>query len=327
MLNSLFGRFPSQLQAAYQKILKPDAGLLGVVIGLAIADTAIFLISEERVFNLIEILVSLSLTIAASWLASRILKQFFDVYFLDVVLASERQLDSQLFYLAKLLGNLLIILLAIVIFAITHKINIFGLVASLGIAGLAVALLAHNILEQLLGGLTLYLDPPFAMNDYIGLPDGTFGRVESMGWRSTKLRTSDKGTLMVVPNNSLTQVSIENFTGTKKVKVSIDLNFYPAISHEEQAAIRQTLLDSTNEIFGIDIRSTNVTFRDFTDGEQNKTQAQMTFFIVIYSNVSTGLWRQILTIASESIRESLKDYGAIFDIEEPKIDIDSSNNW
>ena len=41
------------------------------------------------------------------------------------------------------------------------------------------------------------------VSDYIGLPDGTFGKVESIGLCSTKIRISGKGTLMVVPNNYL----------------------------------------------------------------------------------------------------------------------------
>lgn len=87
-------------------------------------------------------------------------------------------------------------------------------------------LLRHKkTLEQLLGGVVIYLDRPFVLDDYIGLPDGTFGRVESIGLRSTKIRVSGKGTLMVIPNSSLTQTNIENFTGAKKSYFSCLFNF------------------------------------------------------------------------------------------------------
>jgi MscS family membrane protein len=186
-------------------------------------------------------------------------------------------------------------------------------------------------LEQVLGGVVIYLDRPFVIDDYIGLPDGTFGRVESIGLRSTKIRTSGKGTLMIVPNSSLTQVNIENFTGAKKVMAVTYLNFYRAIENEERAFIRQIILESTVDIFGIDTRSTDVIFRDLPEqvGQSSKvetaerTQAQITFFILGSSEVSMGLRRQLLDLANQSITQRLKGYGIAFDIDEPTIYVDS----
>lgn len=312
-----------QAESAYQKVVKPYEGLLGVVVGLAAIDAAIHLITVDRRSNIIEIPVSLGLAIAASWLGSRWFKQIFDIYILDAAINSGRKLNSEFLILAKLLANLLIVVLAIVIFAETHKINIFGLVASLGIGGLAVAFAAQKTLEQLLGGIVIYLDRPFVVDDYIGLPDGTFGRVESIGLRSTKIRTSGKGTLVIVPNSSLTQVNIENFTGAGKVMALIYLNFYQKIQDEERALIRQVILDSTEDIFGIDSRNTDVTFRDFTNSLGSKTQAQVTFFILSSSEVSMELRRQLLNLASENIKDKLKEYGIAFNIEEPTIYVDS----
>ena len=131
--------------------------------------------------------------------------------------------------------------------------------------GLAVAFAAQKSLEQLLGGIVLYIDRPFVVDDYIGLPDGVFGRVESIGLRSTKIRMSGKGTLLVVPNSSLTEANIENFTGTKKIISMIYLTFYEAVTNDEKALIRQVILDSTRDIFGVDSRSTEVTFNDITE--------------------------------------------------------------
>ncbi len=135
-------------------------------------------------------------------------KQFFDFYLLEAAIKSGRKVSSELLLLTKLLANVVIVVIATVIFAETHHINILGLVASLGIGGLAIAFAAQKTLEQVLGGVVIYLDRPFTIDDYIGLPDGTFGRVESIGLRSTKIRTSGKGTLMIVPNSSLTELNI-----------------------------------------------------------------------------------------------------------------------
>lgn len=324
LLDSSGNRFVSlPVETVYQKVIKPFQELLWVVFGLAVVDAAIFLVFGNHPWAWIEIPASLSLIIAASWLVSRIFKQVFEIYFLETPVKKGQQIDSDLFRFAKLLVNLAIIAIAIVIFAETHKINILGWVASLGIGAFVVVFVGKNILEQILSGMAIYLERPFAVDDYIGLPDGTFGTVESIGLRSTKIRTCGKGTLVIIPNSLLTQGSIENFTGVKKVLALIYLNFYPAIPDEERAAMQQVIADSTNDIFGLDWRNMEVTFQDFIGGEQNRTQVKITFFLLASGEVSMGMRQQLINIAIENIRESLKECGVVFDIEEPVINLDS----
>lgn len=325
LLQSTFNDFiSSQATEAYQKVVQPYEGLLRIVSSLFISDIILLLISNKGELRLIEIPLGLSLAITGSWLGNRLFKQFFDVYLLDAAIKSGRKLNSELLILSKLIANSIIVVFAIIVFAQTHQINILGLVASLGVGGLAVAFAAQKTLEQLLGGIVIYLDHPFVVDDYIGLPDGTFGRVESIGLRSTKIRTSGKGTLVVVPNSSLTQVNIENFTGAKKVMALIYLDFYQAIPQKDQAFIKQVIMESSTDIFGIDTQSTEVTFRDLLGkNELVKTQAQIIFFILGSGEVSMELRRKLLYLASQNITQKLQDYGIEFKIEEPTIYVDS----
>lgn len=216
-------------RAAYQKVVKPYEGILGVTFSFLLADIFALLLPEGDWSRLLEIPIGLALTISGSWLASQMFKEFFDFYLLEAAIKSGRKISSELLLLIKLLANVIIVVMAIIIFAQTHHINILGLIASLGIGGLAIAFAAQKTLEQVLGGVVIYLDRPFTVDDYIGLPDRTFGRVESIGLRSTKIRTSGKGTLMIVPNSSLTELNIENFTGGKKVMAITYLKFYHVI--------------------------------------------------------------------------------------------------
>jgi len=314
----------SPLKDAYQRIIEPYNDLIGLIVFLATADIIISLVPENSLLKLVELPVSLSLAITASWLASRTFKRFFDLYLLPGTLKSGRKVNSELLVLAKVAVNFLIIVIAAIVFAQTHQVNILGLVASLGIGGLSVAFAAQKTLEQLLGGIVIYIDRPFVVDDYIGLPDGTFGRVESIGLRSTKIRTSGKGTLVVVPNSSITQVNIENFTGAKKVISIIYLTFYRTVPEEEKAFVRQVILESTKDIFGIDPRSTGVTFKDLiNDRSQNISQAQVNFFILGSGEFSMELRRQLLDIAKENITKQLKEYGIAFDIEDKMVNVDS----
>lgn len=320
----LSGLVSPQVKEGYQKIVDPYKAWLTLTLLLVLADLIILLFPTPTWAETLEIIIGILAGIAVTLVGSRLFRQLFDLYILGAAIQSKRKVDSEILILIKWLGNAAIIFIVFAIFAQTHRINIFGLIASLGVGGLALAFAAQKTLEQVLGGIVLYIDRPFVVDDYIGLPDNTFGRVESIGLRSTKIRTSGKGTLVIVPNNALTQTSIENFTGAKKVISLIYLTFHRLLPGEEQALIRQIIIASTQDIFGIDPRSTEVKFTEMIkDGEQAITQAQINFFILGSGEVSMDLRRQLLDVANQSIARQLKEYGIAFDIEERTINVDS----
>ncbi|MGJ3250851.1 MAG: mechanosensitive ion channel family protein [Elainellaceae cyanobacterium] len=304
------------------RVIAPHRGLVILTVALLVIELGVLLVPRYSWYPFLEVPISLALAIAISWLGSRLFKQFFDIYLRDAAMREGRKLNSEILILAKFSANAIIVIVTVILFAQTHDINVFGIIASLGIGGLAVAFAAQKTLEQFLGGIVIYVDRPFVIDDYIGLPDGTFGKVESIGLRSTKIRTSGKGTLMIVPNSALTQINIENFTGAKKVMSILYLNMHQKVPDEERALIRQVILESTKDIFGIDSRSSDVMFRPMPH-ERDRTQVQVTFFILGSGEVSMDLRRQLLDIATQSINQRLKEYGVAFDIEDPTIYVDS----
>lgn len=324
-LPELIGRIVStEIAEAYKIIISPNKSLIGVVIALAISEITLLAVTPYSQLYIIEITLSLILTITTTWLGFQFAKQFFEVYLIEAAFRSDRKANSDLFIVGKFITNFIIIVLGLIIFAQTHQVNVVGIIASLGVGGVAVAFAAQNTLSQLLGGIVLYVDRPFVVDDYIGLPDGTFGRVESIGLRSTKIRSSGKGTLIIIPNNSLTQVNIENFTAAKKVMSILYLTFYRQVDIEEQALIRQVILASTTDVFGIEPRNTDISFKNLQNSSlEDITQAQITFFILGSGKVSMDLRRQMLDNASQRITLKLKEYGIAFDIEQPSIYVDS----
>ncbi len=323
--NVLARIFSPDVKVIYDQIIPPYQNWLGLIGLLTITDLGLSIFSLPSWLKLLEIPLSLVIVINVIWVGSKITQTFFDDHLLQLAIANSSKLNSEFIIIGKYLANAAVIVIVLFIFAETHDINVFGLLASLGIGGLAVAFAAQKSLEQLLGGIVLYLDKPFIADDYIGLPDGTFGRVESVGLRSTKIRISGKGTLMIVPNSSLTQINIENYTGAKKVVSLIYLTFYRLIPKDEEALIRQVILDSTRDIFGIDSRSTDVIFKEIVNhhGNTTVTQAQINFFILGSGQVSMELRRQFLEIANQQITHQLKEYGIDFDIEDKTINVDS----
>ena len=314
-----------QVNDFYSNVIEPHRVLLGTVIGLGLLDIVLWLFFEIFLdvswYASLETIFTLGLTISFGWLTSRLFKEYFDSYVLSAAAKQGQKTNSELLVVGKFFANFGIIVVLAIIFGQTHNFNVFGLVASVGVGGIAIAFAAQKVLEQLLGGVVIYIDRPFNIDDYIGLPDGTYGRVESIGLRSTKVRTSGKGTLAIVPNNAIIQSTVENFTGAKKVMALLYLNFRKSISADEQALIRQVVVDSTQDVAGIDSRGTDVSFKE--DIETGHTQAQATFFILGSGDDSMRIRRQLLDIANQNLTHQLLGYGIDFDIKAPTVYVDS----
>ncbi|MEM9803708.1 MAG: mechanosensitive ion channel domain-containing protein [Cyanobacteria bacterium P01_D01_bin.56] len=309
----------------YSKIIEPHRVLLGTVLGLGLFDIVVWLFFKVFLdvswYASLETTLTLGLTLTFGWLLSRLFKEYFDSYVLGAAATQGQKVNGELLILGKFFANFGILVILTLVFGQTHNFNIVGLVASLGVGGIAIAFAAQKVLEQLLGGIVIYIDRPFSIDDYIGLPDGTYGRVESIGLRSTKVRTSGKGTLAIVPNNAIIQSTVENFTGAKKVMALLYLTFRRKLSPDEQALIRQVIIDSTQDVIGIDTKGTDVSFKQKTDG--GHTQAQATFFILGSGDDSMRIRRQLLDIANQNLTHQLLDYGIDFDIKAPTVYVDA----
>jgi MscS family membrane protein len=95
---------------------------------------------------------------------------------------------------------------------------LYSVVAGLGIGGLAVALAIRPTLENLIGGVVLYLDHPVRVGDFCNFGDKT-GTVEAIGVRSTKLRALDR-TLITVPNAALADMQLINWAKCDRMLIN-----------------------------------------------------------------------------------------------------------
>jgi moderate conductance mechanosensitive channel len=105
-------------------------------------------------------------------------------------------------------------------------VNLAPLLASAGVAGVAVGLAAQNIVRDMLNGLLILIEDQFNVGDTIKIA-GVAGAVETMTLRKTTVRDSD-GTLYVIPNSQITTVanlSIDYSVAT--VNVSVDFSTNP----------------------------------------------------------------------------------------------------
>lgn len=111
--------------------------------------------------------------------------------------------------LGKLL-RLLVIVVTVITVAHTLGFQIGGLLALGGVGGIAVGLAAKDLLANFFGGLTIYLDRPFSVGDWIRSPDKSIeGTVEYISWRHTRIRAFNKNPIYV-PNAVFTSIVVEN---------------------------------------------------------------------------------------------------------------------
>jgi MscS family membrane protein len=87
---------------------------------------------------------------------------------------------------------------------------VYGIIAGLGVGGLAIALAAQPTIENLIGGMNLFADKPVRVGDVCRYGDA-LGTVEAIGIRSTRIRGVDR-TLTTIPNAVLAKMPIVNLT-------------------------------------------------------------------------------------------------------------------
>jgi len=104
-----------------------------------------------------------------------------------------------------------VFLWAIVLLAMLSNlgVNITAFVASLGVGGIAVALAVQNILGDLFASLSIAVDKPFEVGDFI-VVDSQSGTVEHVGLKTTRIR-SLSGEQIVMANTSMLGTTIQNF--------------------------------------------------------------------------------------------------------------------
>lgn len=108
-------------------------------------------------------------------------------------------------------------------------------VAGLGIGGVALALAAQKTVENLFGSVSILADQPFGVGDTIRV-DGIEGTVETIGLRSTRMRTIDR-TLVIIPNGKLADMRIESLGSRDRSRFATKLSLRRDTSTQQIEAV------------------------------------------------------------------------------------------
>jgi len=174
-------------------------------------------------------------------------------------------------------------------------IPLYGIIASLGVGGLALALAVRPTLENFIGGIILYADRPVKVGDFCKFGD-KLGTVETIGLRSTKVRGLDR-TLITVQNSEFAQMSITNYTRRDSNLMSATIGLRYETSAEQLTAVIEALAAMLREDERVKEDTVRVCFRGFGEYALN---------VEIWAYVKSADWGQFLKIQEELFVKVMK---------------------
>jgi MscS family membrane protein len=151
--------------------------------------------------------------------------------------------------------KMVLALMAVVVVMASLGFSVTSLVAGIGVGGLGLALAAQKTVENVFGAFSLGVDQPFREGDAIQV-DGVVGTVESIGLRSTRIRTLDR-TIVAIPNGKLAEMKTESLTARDRFRLYAKLGLHHSASPVAVARILSQIeaLLRAHEKAGIDAQA------------------------------------------------------------------------
>ena len=291
----------SQLDDLLLKSIKKPVELLVVVVGLYISLAILQLPSEPTDLkqlgnNIVQGLLMFNIAWGCYNMVSLL-----EHWLYHWAKKTDSTLDDHLVPFIRKTLRVFIVILAFMFLVQNLGYSISGLLASLGLGGLAVALAAQDSLSNIFGSIMILLDRPFTIGDWIKAGEME-GVVEEIGFRSTRIRTFSK-TMITVPNSVLMNMSIDNFSRMPKrrIKLTVGVTYdtSPTQMRQAVAAIKKLLREhpAIHQDFFL------VNFTDFGASSLD---------IMVYCFTTSTVWGEYLDAREDvclKIMETLEEMG------------------
>lgn len=166
------------------------------------------------------------LTIFGTWVIATLAKRFIREYGYELAARTSGAMDDRLVALADMSVMYIIWLIGIMIALSGIGIQITPIITGMGIAGLAIALAAQNVLSNVFGGVTITLDQLYKVGDRIEF-GGVYGDVYEIKPRYTKVKTLNN-TIITIPNSKVINDQIINYAvpdTTVRVKIPVGVAY------------------------------------------------------------------------------------------------------
>lgn len=223
-----------------------------------------FINQQIAIFGTFQILVAEMVTIlvyaAAAWLSWLIIMTLFE-RIVQARTIPEESFDGQLWRIGARTVGTLVGVVIIGNAAQNLGLPLYSIVAGLGIGGLAVALAIRPTLENLIGGIMLFLDRPVRIGDFCSFGDKA-GTVENIGVRTTKIRALDR-TLISVPNAALADMQLINWAKCDRMLITTTIGLRYETENDQLRYVLVKLREMLHAHPKIDSETVRVRFADF----------------------------------------------------------------
>jgi MscS family membrane protein len=241
----------------------------------------------DSVGSAVQVTASTVVFLAAAWMAWRLAPVVAEAIIATPHIAPE-SVDAHLIRLSARLLGIVGSMALLAAGADRLGVPVYGIVAGLGVGGLAIALAAQPTVENLLGGLSLFADRPVRVGEFFKYGDA-LGTVEAIGIRSTSIRGVDR-TLTTIPNAALARMPIVNFTRRDQMLIQ---NIIGVRYETTPQQLRYVLVKLREMLVGqprVDPKSARARFVGFGDSSLN---------IEVFAYVMTSDWVEFLEIRED----------------------------
>lgn len=156
---------------------------------------------------ILSIAVKLLVSLSGVWSAFRLVDVLYALL-MNKAKGTANRFDDLLVHMISKSLKVFVIVIGIIFVADNLNVDVTSLLAGLGLGGLAFALAAKDLLGNFFGSITVLLDRPFHIGDWVIVGD-IEGSVETVGFRTTKIRTF-YNSVITLPNSVLTTTKIDN---------------------------------------------------------------------------------------------------------------------
>jgi len=196
----------------------------------------------EQVYFVLYILIGL----ITAW---RLVNHIAQWYQGQLALTGEVELSEQLLPFFRRIILILLAVIAAIMLLGYFEVDVSGMVATLGIGSLAIALAAQAALSDTISGFIIMVDRPYRIGDRIEIQDlDTWGDVVDIGLRSTKVRTRDNR-MVIVPNSVIAKSLVVNYSypdTTYRNQIHIGVGYGSDIEQ-----VRRILVDTVSKVEGV----------------------------------------------------------------------------
>jgi len=234
-------------------IVRPVRGLLTLLavlisLNIAILRLDISFISQQSVE--IENVFFVLYMLTGFLIAWRLIGSVAAWYAADIAPRTESKLDDQVVPFARRVTLIVLTLVMFIILLSHFNVDVSGLVATLGIGSLAIALAAQAALADTISGFVIMIDQPFRIGDRIEIQDlDTWGDVMDIGLRSSRVRTRDNR-MVIVPNSVMSKSLLVNYSfpdTTYRIQIELPISYG---SDVEQ--VRAAIIEAVRGVEGVE---------------------------------------------------------------------------